>query len=391
MQTEMNNNTTCPACGMLCDDVNPAKPSCVKSAVFFAQNNMAEPTVAGKAVPLNKAIEKVAALLNQSEKPLIGGLGTDLTGFRAAFELSEKTNATLAHMHAETIWRNTKPLQAVGWQTTTMSEVKNRADVILCVGTDVVKHNTRFFERVVWPKNALFADVEEREVMYLGGEDLDTSPGISPSGKQPKVLPSKMTDLPEIMAALHALVAGKSLSLENVGGIAVNDLAAVAKRLQSAKYAAIVWVVKDLDFPHAELTVQQITQTVATLNATTRAGALAMGGSDGDSTINYAHTWMTGFAVNEKVLPRHDALIWLNSFSPDKPMPETDAPSVIIGNPNLPFTQPPAVFIPVATPGLDAAGAMLRVDGSVMLPVRKVRETDLPTLAEVLTQIGLAL
>lgn len=391
MQTQTITNATCPACGMLCDDVNPTKSSCAKSAAFFAQNNVAEPMISGKKVTLDEAVTKAITLFKQSEQPVIGGLSTDLTGFRAAYQFSDKTNATLAHMNAVTTWRNTKVLQATGWQTTTMTEVRNRADVIVCIGTDIVKHNTRFFERVIWPEEALFVDNNNREVIYLGGQDLDTSAGVSPAGKQPTVLPCDTSLLPEVTAALHALVSGKKLTVAHVAGIPIKDLSDIAERLKSAQYATLIWVAKDLDFPHAELTIQQITQTVVELNKTTRAGALAMGGSDGDTTVNYAHTWLSGVAINEEVLPAHDTLFWINSFSPSKPLPETDKPLIVIGNPNTASAKNADVFIPIATPGLDTSGTMIRVDSNVILPLKAIKGTELPTLADVFEKLEAAL
>lgn len=396
MQNLTENNvmsaTTCPACGMLCDDVSPAETSCSKNISFFSQTiKETNPRISGKSVQINRAVEKIAALLKSAKKPLIGGLGTDLTGFRAAYQLADKCNATLAHMNAVTTWRNTKVLQSVGWQTTTMTEVRNRADVIVFIGTDVVKHNPRFFERVVWPKEAMFVNNEDRDIVYLGGENLDTSCGVTPNGKQPTVLPCKPEHLPEVTAALHALVANKKLNVSSVAGIAVEDLENLAQRLKQAKYATLIWVSKDLDFPHAELTIQQITQTVVDLNKTTRAGALAMGGSDGDTTVNYAHTWLNGLAIHEKTLPEHDVLIWVNSFSPDKQTPKSNGPIIVIGNPNLTFEIEPDVFIPIATPGLDCSGTMIRVDSNVILPLKKVKESELPTLAEILNKVGDAL
>lgn len=395
MQNLNENNAmyaTCPACGMLCDDVKPTSNSCAKSIAFFTQQvKEATPSVAGNPVSLEQATKKVAELLKSAKKPLIGGLGTDLSGFRAAYQLADKSNSTLAHMNAVTTWRNTKVLQSVGWQTTTMTEVRNRADVIVLIGTDVVKHNTRFFERVVWPKEAMFVENEGRDVIYIGGNDLDTAPGVSPKGKQPLVLPCEPAMLPEVTAALHALVAGKTLNVKTIAGIAITDLTTVAAKLKEAKYATLIWVAKDLDFSHAELTIQQITQTVVELNKTTRAGALAMGGSDGDTTVNYAHTWLSGLAIHQEVLPEHDVLIWVNSFSPDKALPNTDAPIIVIGNPNLQLETQPDVFIPIATPGLDCTGTMIRVDSNVILPLKQVKESNLPRLAEVLAKLEDAL
>lgn len=396
MQNLTENNmmptTTCPACGMLCDDISMAETSCSKSIAFFSQaTGETNPRSSGKPVSINQAIEKIAALLKSAKKPLIGGLGTDLTGFRAAYQLADKCNATLAHMNAVTTWRNTKVLQSVGWQTTTMTEVRNRADVIVFIGSDVVKHNPRFFERVIWPKEAMFVNNEDRDIVYLGGENLNTSYGVSPKGKQPTVLPCKPEQLPEVTAALHALVANKKLNISSVAGISVEDLESIADRLKQAKYATLIWVSKDLDFPHAELTIQQITQTVVDLNKTTRAGALAMGGSDGDTTVNYAHTWLSGLAIHEGVLPEHDVLIWVNSFSPDKALPSTKAPTIVIGNSNMQFENEPDVYIPITTPGLDSSGTMIRVDSNVILPLKKVKESNLPTLAEIFNTVGDAL
>lgn len=397
MQNNDSNSilATCPACGLLCDDIsisNTSANTCTKSISFFSPTAYdSSAKIAGKPAALAQATTRIGEILKSSKQPLLAGLSTDLTGFRGAYQLAEKTNATLAHMNATTTWRNVKVLQSIGWQTTTLTEVRNRADVIVCIGTDVVTHNPRFFERVVWPKEAMFVENEDRDVIYLGGENLDTSHGTSPKGKQPTVLPCDPTQLPEVMAALHALVAGKSLNVKVISGIAIADLESVAERLKQAKYATLIWVAKDLDYPHAELTIQQITQTVVKLNETTRAGALAMGGSDGDTTVNYAHTWLSGLAIHEEVLPEHDALVWVNSFSPEKAVPSTNVPTIVIGNPNIQFETEPDVFIPIATPGLDCAGTMIRVDSNVILPLKQVRETALPTLAEVLSQVEASL
>jgi formylmethanofuran dehydrogenase subunit B len=394
-QTNIRENATCPACGLLCDDVSANDVStntCAKSIAFFTQPPSASsPKIAGKPATMAQAVARAAEILKASKQPLIACLSTDLAGFRGAYQFATKTKTTLAHMNATSTWRNVKVLQSTGWQTTTLTEVKNRADVIVCIGTDVVKHNPRFFERMIWPKDAMFVDSQKRDIIYLGGKNLDTSHGTTPTGKKATVLPCDPAQLPKVTAALHALVAGKTLKAQQIAGIETSDLANVAERLKQAQYAVLVWVAKDLDFPHAELTIQQITQTATLLNDTTRAGGLALGGSDGDTTVNYAHTWLSGLAIHEEALPVHDALVWVNSFSPDKTAPNTHMPTIVLGNPTTKFENEPEVFIPVATPGLDCSGTLFRVDSSVVLPLKKVRENDLPTLGEVLAQVEAAL
>jgi formylmethanofuran dehydrogenase subunit B len=281
-------------------------------------------------------------------------------------------------------------LQSTGWQTTTLTEVKNRADTLLCIGTDIVSHNPRFFERFVWAKNAMFVKPKMREIVYLGGTDLDTSHGSSSAQKPVSVLPCKPSYLPEVLASLHALLLGKPLKANKVSGIAVADLQKLAIKLQASKYAVLAWVAKDLDFPNAELAIGQITQIVATLNQTTRAAGLPLGGSDGDTSANYAHVWLDGEILKTKA-PPHDAIVWINSFNAEKLPQKDSAPLIVLGNANSQFKHTPDVFIPVATPGLDCAGTLFRVDGSVALPLKKIRDSDLPTLSAVIRQIEDAL
>jgi formylmethanofuran dehydrogenase subunit B len=392
-QLKDSNNmlATCPACGLLCDDIDVSRPSlnsCAKSISFFSQQTKkSSPMIAGKAVSLDEAVTEATSILKSAQLPIFAGLSTDLSGFRAAFNTAQHVKAPMMHMNAESTWRNTKVLQSKGWQTTTLMELKNRADVLVCIGTDVVKHNPRFFERNVWNKEALFTDPQVREIIYLGGEGLDTSHGVSPNGKQPTVLPCATEALPEVTAALRAMIQGKTLKAESIAGIAVKDLVLVVEQLQQAQYAVLIWIAKDLHYAHAELTIENITESVVKLNTESRAMGLALGGSDGDTTVNYAHTWLSALAPEEHDLTQHDAIVWINSFSPEKSLPNRDAPLIAIGNTQMQFSTPPAVFIPVATPALDCAGTLFRVDSSIVLPLKQTRESKLPTLTDVMTKM----
>lgn len=330
--------------------------------------------IKGKPASLNEAIAATAAILNKAKQPLFSGLSTDVEGYRAIYLLAEKTNATLQHANHASTQRNMKVLQSTGWQTTTLTEVKNRADLIVCIGTDIVSHNPRFFERFV-DTEGMF--VTQREVIYLG---VETEP------KGASNLACKTDALPDVLAALHALVLGKVLKTEAVAGLNLTELQSLADKLKNAKYAVLTWIAKDLDFPHAELTIQQITQIVSALNQTTRASGLPLGGSDGDTSVNYAHTWLNGKILGSSTIT-HDATLWVNSFDAKKLLPKNGTPTIVLGNANTVFETPPDVFIPVATPGLDCGGTLFRVDGSVTLPLKKVRENNLPTLAEIARQI----
>ena len=399
-QTKSLLQATCPACGLLCDDIVLAADedainvasvkNCAKTLTFFSQKlTLTSPQIAGKTASLQQAIAHTASLLKASKNPLFSGLSTDVQGFRAIYNLAQKSNGNLLHMNSQSTARNMAVLQSTGWQTTTLTEVKNRADVIVCIGTDVTSHNTRFFERFVWLKNkddAMFTDANARQIIYIG-ERLNAQAGVAPDGKQPTSISCSNTDLPEILAILRALIAGKMLKAQTIAGIAINDLVAVAEKLKQAKYAVLAWIAKDLDFAHAELTIQSITETVALLNNTdSRAVGISLGGSDGDTAANNVSTWLSGYSLNDNN-PDHDFMIWVNSFSPEKSPVQTNKPIVVLGNANIQFAQIPDVFIPIATPGLDCGGTLFRVDSAVALPLKQVRENNLPTLKDVVRQI----
>jgi len=77
----------------------------------------------------------------------------------------------------------------------------------------------------------------------------------------------------------------------------------------------------------------------------------------------------------------------VNSYSPDAMPPAGTGPVIALGAPDSQFDTAPAVFIPVATPGLDSNGQQFRVDGSVTLPLTAAKPSDLPTLSQVVALI----
>lgn len=380
---------TCPACGLLCDDISAdaiasQQFSCAKAARFYARvTSVVQPRVAGKSVSLNEAVKAAAAHIKQAKAPLVAGSSTDVHGARALVKLSHLTGAAMTHMNASSTLRNMKVLQHRGWQTTTLTEVRNRSDVILMIGTDVVSHNPRFFERVVWVNDAMFTEPTARKIIYLGGDDLNTSAGVSPDGRAPEVIDCATEMLPEVVATLRALVMNKPVTIESVGGVEVSRLRTLAETLKAAKYATLVWISKDLHYDHAELTIENITETVVALNQKNRAMGLSLGGSDGDTSVNYAHTWLNGVIIDSPDWESHDAVVWVNSYSPEAMPPAGSSPVIVLGAADSKFDAAPAVFIPVATPGLECNGQQFRVDGSVTIPLIAAKPSDLPTLSQV--------
>jgi formylmethanofuran dehydrogenase subunit B len=411
-------SVACPFCGLLCDDLTVQRDSaghlkvtgnsCPKAVAFFERPPSASnPRINGKAVTLEEAVARATEILAQSRQPLFAGLGTEVQGMRAVMNLAESSQATIDHMNSKSSMRNLQVLQNSGWLTTTLTEVRNRVDLLVVVGTDITSYASRFFEREIWNSETIYdQDTSKREVVYLGGRDLDTSAGISPDGRRPDVLPCDLECLPEVVGALRALVIGKKLHASEVAGIPVVELEKLTQRMLAAKYTVVAWSSSSLNIPHAELTVQNVTELVVALNKTTRAAGLAVGGSDGDTSANYVSAWISGYPMRTSYMRGHpeydpylystdrmlesgeaDALFWISTFNPERMPPTANIPTVVFGHADMQLAQEPEVFIPVGTPGIDHKGTIFRSDGVVAMPLKQLRASSLPRLADVLSAI----
>jgi len=412
----------CGFCGLLCDDLSVTTDhgrvridagACPRATTGFDAANRAleagaTPHIKGQAASLEQAIAAAADILRGARAPLFGGNGTELPGMRGVMDLADATGGTVDHMNSYSLFRNFHVLQNSGWVVTSLSEVRNRADLLVCFGTDIASRLPRFYERCLWVDDTLFGlRAEDREVVMLGAPK-DASLATSPAGRKAELLACANEDLAEVAQALRALVAGRPVTGDAVAGIATADLARLAERLKAAKYGVVAWVTSDLDFDHAELAVQSACDLVRELNAHTRCNGLPLGGTDGDYTAHQVCTWQTGFTVRTRLSaagPQHDprafdtdamladgaadALIWVSSFDPGKTPPAAKIPTVVIGHAAMQVECD--VFIPVGVPGIDTAGHLFRTDSSVAVPMRQLRDIGLPSVADVTASILAAL
>jgi formylmethanofuran dehydrogenase subunit B len=88
----------------------------------------------------------------------------------------------------------------------------------------------------------------------------------------------------------------------------------------------------------------------------------------------------------KRQLTNCDALLWVSTFNAHLPT-NCEVATIVIGHPDMQFDKQPDVFIPVGIPGVDHTGTMFRMDSSVSMPLKKLRDTQLPSLSEVISQI----
>ena len=367
--------------------------------------------VAGQEVSLEVAVAKAAELLKDTKLPLIGGCATDVNGMRGLLALADKAGAVVDNMNFTGARNNFLALQDSGWMNTTLAEVKNRCDFLLVVGTDVEAFAPRFFERYLWNKESMFLeDTTAREVIYLGRVPSGTA-STSPNGNPAQVFPCAIDDLPEVVAVLRALVKKQPIRAITVAGINVTDLQAIADKLLAATYGVVTWAAGALAYRQAELTVQTLSEMIKDINnRDTRCSGLPLAGKEGDQTANQVCGWTTGYPARtrfSKGYPEYDpflnetkllldsgeadALVWVQAFNVKAVPPETSIPTIVVGRSGMTFAKEPDVFIPVGTPGIDHAGHAYRMDNVVAIRLKKLRDSGLPSTAEVLNAIEHAL
>lgn len=410
-------NSICPFSSLLCDDLtieNQNNRLTVVSECSDRSKHGFSKTAAttsyriqGKEVSLEEAIDAAAKIIKRSSIPLFTGLGTDVDGTRATLALADKTGAYVDHMGTKDALKNYRVLQDRGYMLTTLTEVKNRADLIIMAGTDAVSQGfSRFFERFVWNEHSMFdLDTNDREIIYIG-DKLKTKAGISPSGKKPIHIKCGQNQVGEVVGLLNAILAGQAFSEKRINGISVTQLLELKEKITSASYGVVVWSPTALDFEHAELTIETLCNFVRDRNAEQRFGGLSLGGNNAGITANNVAAWQSGYPLPirfSKGYPEFDpnnfdtqsllknaevdSMMWISSFGAETPPPKTKIPTIVLADSESKLDKEPDVFISVGTPGLDHGGQLIRTDNVVSMTLSPVRKSELLSVNTILTKL----
>lgn len=415
----LHHNIACSFCGLCCDDltirvsndlIRVEENGCALSQAGFGEPlplPMAvnrKPQVNGQPCSLDDALAQSVELLRASQYPLFGGLATDVSGARATLQLADRIGAMLDHMNSAAMLRNTLAVQDSGWMTTTLTEVRNRVDLLVVFGNDISERMPRFYNRFLNNPESMFGqDTRQRELVLIGTNRNNKS---LPNSSQVTHFPCPPDQTGDVAMALRALLKGLPLNADSVAGITLDELQNLVERLCDARYSVVAWNSAGLDFPHAELTVLAFCDLVKELNTNTRCSALPLGGSDGDHTFAQVATWQTGYPLRfslaggkphfdpilfngERLLSEQEAdlLLWISAFDTQRTPPVSGTPAIVLGRAGMQCKTPPRVFIPVATPGIDHSGHIYRCDTVATLPLKQLRDTDLLSVSAVLQTI----
>jgi formylmethanofuran dehydrogenase subunit B len=375
----------CPFCALACDDLSPGLNSgdlpagtarCAKSAAGFAEALAAgttTPQIDGVPSDWPKAIERARAMLAGARLPLFHGLRSDLVDCRSAWILAEAYGGVVDHRDGASVCRSMAVYQDSGWIQTSLGEARNRADLVVRIGGPLDGHLPRLREKLFEPAARLHADGAPRERV------LDDQPL-------------------RVLDQARALLAGRPLPRPVAAATAlVEDLAA-------SRYAVVL--VGELDPRAAELVLRAATELVRLANRERRCALLLPATGLGEVTAQLSGVWQCGFGLRtgfargfpEYDPERHaagrllasgeaDLLVWLSALSAEPP-PTTQQRQIVLGHPATRFGgQAPAVFLPVAVPGVHRDGAIHRADGLRLQPLHRLLDSPLPSAASLCSRL----
>src|SRR5262249_19827659 len=303
----------------------------------------------GRPVELQAACAEAARLLDQSRLPLIAGLGTDIAGARAAIRLAQRLGGVIDHMHSDALLRDLDVMRGASMMVTTAAEARLRADVLLLVGHV--------------PAEALAAlqagngQADAKKIVWLCPAHTSRR---ATNGTQTLTIGRDPGELPAILAALRATVAGRA--------VGAGPLAKAAAFLKSARFGIAVWSAATLD----ALAIEMLCGLINDLNANTRFSGLPVPSDDNASGVVQACGWLTGLPPRTgfaRGSPEHDpwrfdgmrlvdsgeadCVLWISAYRPAAPPWSRAVTTIALTAEGARFHSRPRVHIAVGRPGVD--------------------------------------
>jgi formylmethanofuran dehydrogenase subunit B len=360
---------------------------------------MGEARIDGSPVEVATAIAEAARRLGASRLPVFSGLGTDVAGAQAAIALAQRIGGVVDHHASAALLRDLAVTREAGMMVTTQNEARLRADTVLLVGPCLL-HRADVAEALVAPPAAPeIGPGAKRRVFWLCPEGAK----LPASGADIEVIGRKLTDLPMLLAALRARVAGRP-----VGPLpfAARTLDAVAADLARARFGVAIWDAFDLD----ALALEMLCGLVDDLNERTRFAGLSVPPLENALGVMQACGWMTGLPVRTgfaRGFAEHDpwrfdaqrliasgeadCAVWISSYVGALPEWAWQVPMIVLMIRNALLRQVPGVHIQVACPGFDH-DAIVHCDVTgTLAPISAKRPSDAISVAHVLTRISAAL
>lgn len=383
----------CTLCGLMCDLDSPITSHCDRRNRWNA--NVPQRGRDASRSTLSQQLSRIK--LNADT--LIWLDACDVQTTRAAIQLARRAGLTI-HVGQSTGAHATKRVMASeGWFGTTLAEISARSELIVSLGDGVRRESPLLAER--------FFQSHSRTAQPVW---LHISEHATP--RTPASEAAQVTQANEPQQIIHwprekwfdnlsqvALSLLQSSSIESRAPDAT--VPALSAQLLAAKQTVWVWDIDDLHFQSDELIVRRMLSIAKTLNEQMRCGLLPLDMNLGRVTAEETLLWMTGCPTTatwsgshwyrsprfadftlEQWTATFSSIIVVSSLDSDRSLPNLPADLTIQ---TAPASQDHE--IQVAAVGRDCPGHLFRGDRGAVLFADATSTSELPTAAEVLTQL----
>ncbi len=414
----------CPFCGCMCDDITivtennkiiEAKHACkLGAAKIMGHHRIKAPMMRDdknsdfKEVSYDEAINEAAAILAKSKRPLLYGWASALCEVhKKGILLAEELGAIIDNTSTVCHGPSTLAVHEKGLPSSTLGQIKNRADVVVFWGSNPVHAHPRhmgrysvfargfFSEKGRRGRKIIVVDVRKTETAGVADEYLQIQPGSDYL----------------VLSALRAILSGHpDVVPATVGGISKEQLSELVETMKTARFGAVFFGMGLTQTKSRYKNIDNAISLITELNSFTKYVLMPMRGHYNVAGFGQVSTWETGFATavdfsrgapyyNPGETAANDLLM----------RKETDAAMIIAGDAGAhfpadsvrhlakipvvqidpywnPTTEIANVVIPVAICGIEVEGTAYRMDG-VSLRYRKMIEPTHPTDMEVLERI----
>jgi formylmethanofuran dehydrogenase subunit B len=361
---------------------------------------VADARIDGRAATVEAAVAEAARLLGASRLPLIAGLATDVAGARAAIALAERLGGVIDHMHSDALLRDLDVMREAGVMVTTINEARLRADTLLVIGAGPLARPELARELLARPTAPEIGDIKRRVLWLCPGRGNATA---IPADVDVRKIDHGAEELPVLLAALRARIAGRSLSRPP---IAAKTLDALAADLQAARFGVAVWSAAELD----PLAIEMLCGLVDDLNARTRFSGLAVPPADNAAGVLQVCGWTTGLPVRTgfgRGRPEHDpwrfdasrliasreadCVVWISAYGGVAPPWHADVPMIAMTAKETHFRALPRVHFEVGHPGIDHDAVEHLAKTATLAPVAAREPRDTISVAQAIARIASAL
>lgn len=421
--TKLVENATCTFCGCVCDDMNltvdldnhriiKAENACVLGRAWFTEHSLEERPYAlidGKEATTEEGIEAAAQILADAKFPITYGLSdTTCEAQRQAVAIADMIGGCLDTTTSVCHGPSGIAFEGVGESTSTLGEIKNRADLVIFWGGNPAEAHPRLFTRyALMPKGMFVPNGKKDRTAVLVDVRRTASAPVADIFIQVK--PGK--DF-EVLWALRALVKGRKIGADiyEKTGVKLEVLEDLVQRMKSCRFGALLFGMGLTMTRGRHFNSGALLALASDLNAFTHFVAKPVRGHGNVTGADNVVSWSTGFPfgisfargyprfnpgefTTVDTLTRGDADAALIVASdpasnfPKAAIEHLKRIPVILLDPRASVTgQIANVAFTTATYGINTTGTVYRMD-DVAITLRPAFESPYPTDEEVLTAI----